>query len=105
MGGNLPWYSYLQLQHLLGSPIIKQATQLSKSTFKQLLIERGNIMTGILSNIYRILIEYVSLNLTSYQIQWQKSNALALEDTDWLRIYIAFPFHSSISVYNGKQLK
>lgn len=54
-----PSFKYLQLQHLLDSPPVKQAWK-HPQTFEQLLVKKGSLSTGILSLLYKILIGLVA---------------------------------------------
>lgn len=61
-------------------------------------------MTGIPSQLYKILISLVATKPTSYQLLWQKSSLL-LTDDDWAHLWSSFPFRSSIFVIQWQTIK
>lgn len=75
---------------------MQQSLRRPKSSFEFLLNQKRNSYAGLLSSIYRILIDMVSKNPTSYQKQWKFNDAVVLEDERLSQILSSFPFRSSI---------
>lgn len=63
------WFKYMQLQHFINILKVKQALQSPKTSFEQLLASDYLKNSGLLSKLYKILINYNSHVLTLYQKQ------------------------------------
>lgn len=90
----IPWYKYLQLQYLLHSPTVATVMSRPKTPFELLLLKKDKNNWGVLSIIYKALIDAHSTQATSYQKWWERDD-MFLEAETWNLLWCAFPFHAA----------
>lgn len=104
LGYTISWYKYLQIQHFLCSAPVLSARSRQKSTFELLLLKRGMGYRGVLSTIYKTLVEAGSTGPTTYQKLWEK-DGVVFDPGTWNFIWSRFPFRSSTVAIEWQTVK
>uniref|UniRef100_A0A670HTQ3 Reverse transcriptase domain-containing protein n=2 Tax=Podarcis TaxID=42163 RepID=A0A670HTQ3_PODMU len=90
----MPWLTQHQLHALLNNPTVKSAATRPLTTFENLLLTTKGNGKGMVSAIYKILLQNPANPLDAIKKQWENDIGYEINPTQWTRMWSKPPFKS-----------
>lgn len=87
LGQKMPWFLYLQLQHVISKQKIKDVVLKPLTEFEVILKNYSLQNKGMISALYKLLLKDNESKTLTYQKAWQKDCSRNLDETSWIEIW------------------